>query len=210
MPNSISGKHTISDTNSLCYHYLNKVYYAVKQTIVNHQENALYETYGEILYPSVSYLLTLIEPRVDDIFVDLGSGVGRLVVQVFLTTLVKQAYGIEIVDSLHQQALLARQCLLDEVPDFFANDRQLNFRLGSFLEIPLHAATIAMVCSTCYSLDMTDALGHIINDTASIHTVLSLRPLSTLQRLAFRRAVHVECSWDSALCYLYTNRHRVT
>lgn len=200
---AFSTKPSINDIDTLCQHYLTILYHEVqsKGPIIT---GNVCETYGEILYPSVNKLLSAIQLSEDDVFIDYGSGFGKMLIQVFLKTPVKEAYGIEIIPELHQQALTAAQKLQQELPDFYQENRKLTFLLGSFLEIPVPSATVAIIVSTCFSQPLLNALGKIIETTPSIHTVLSLRPVGTLQRLPFKKAIPVECSWDSALCYIYS------
>lgn len=181
--------------------YLNLVYQqAVKNDL---QKNTLSETQGEILYPSVDKLLSQIKLTEQDVFVDFGSGLGKIVAQVFLNTDVKEAIGIEILPELHQVASAVAERIYSDLPDFYAGERKLNFKLGSFLEISITTATVALVSAICYPPAVLYALGTIINNTPSIHTVLTLRPIASLERLVFKKTIHIQCSWDSALCYVY-------
>lgn len=168
--------------------------------------NKIELTYGEILYPSMEKLLSKISLSEEDIFIDLGSGLGKLVLQVFLCTRVKEACGIEIIPTLHKQALLAAERVERELPAFYCNDRRLYFLQGSFLELPLERASIVLIGSPCFSPTMLDTLAQIISNIPRIHTVLTLRPLPLLEGFIFKEAVRVETSWDTALCYLY---HRI-
>lgn len=192
----------ITDKNSLCQQYLHIVYHDVPVHGTYADQN-IAKTYGEILYPGIDKLLSAITLTDDDVFVDLGSGLGKPVMQVFLKSTVREAYGIEIVPELHQQALLAAQRVENDLPDFYAGGRKCRFLLGDFLELPLTTATVVLICSQCYSQDMLLALSKIINHSTNIHTVLTLRPLPTLRRLPFKEAIRIECSWDTALCYVY-------
>lgn len=151
------------------------------------------ETYGELLPDSVNKLLQKITITADDVFYDLGSGLGKVVRQVFSHTDVKAAHGIEINTELHAKAT---QHTAQNT------NRILNFTQGDFLTTPLTDATIVLIASPCFSPSLLHALGERINTTPTIHTVLSLRPIATLT-LPFKKIVRVECSWDTALCYVY-------
>lgn len=190
-----------ADKQQLCQQYLNILYCDAHP---HYKKQSLAEQQGEILYPSVNKLLSMAELSGQDVFADLGSGIGKLVTQAFLLSPVKEALGIEIVSELHQQAALTAQCLQEELPDFFVDDRKLTFLHGSFLELSIARATVVLICSTCFDQPLLQALGEIINATPGIRMVFSLRPISTLQRLVFKKTVRVECSWDSALCYVYS------
>jgi SAM-dependent methyltransferase len=188
----------------LLEHYLNQLFknpHTPKPQFVS-------ETYGEILHQSVTKLLSQITLKDEDIFYDLGSGYGKLAMHFFLQTPIKAAIGIELSSVLHVQAQKALDTVQNELPEFFENQRKLTFMQGSFLELPLTDATIVFICAPCYTQPMMNALGKIIEDTTSIHTVLTLRPLNTLERLPLKKIVRVEGSWDSSLCYIYS-MHRL-
>lgn len=161
------------------------------------------ETNGEILPMSMSKLLSLVSLNESDVFVDLGSGRGKVVTQVFLTTSVKKAVGIEVRPDLHSQAVAAATRIQAELPAFYESNRGLNFLLGSMFDIPFSDATVLWVNSVCFAPDMLVQLAKIINAFGAIHTVLALRPIPNLKKLNFKRSVRVECSWDTALCYIY-------
>ncbi|XP_067129962.1 uncharacterized protein [Centruroides vittatus] len=56
------------------------------------------EVYGETSYEFVAQMINEIEINEDDIFIDLGSGVGQVVLQMAATTICKMCYGIEKAD----------------------------------------------------------------------------------------------------------------
>lgn len=191
---------SINDTSTLCQHYLNIVYRDVHRPL---QQHHLSETQGEILYPGVDKLLSMSHLSEQDVFVDLGSGAGKIVVQAFLNSKVKEALGIEFVPELHQQALTVAERIAKELPDFYLANRKLTFMLNNFLEVPLTTATVALINATCMSQQTLTRLGNIFNRNTNIHTVMTLRPIHNLRRLPFKRTVRIECSWDTVLCYVY-------
>jgi len=154
------------------------------------------ETYGEILSESVTKLLRLIPMTENDVFLDLGSGKGKVVSQVFAETNVKEARGIELLPALHAEAERNKSARIPV-------NRSLTFIQGDFLQVPFTAATIVFIASPCFGASLLHQLGDKLNHTPTIHTVLSLRPIATLSRLTFKKIVRIECSWDSALCYIY-------
>jgi hypothetical protein len=193
------------DTDLLCQHYLNRLYEHAKghQSPEAIKAASISETYGEILYPSINKLISLVTLTDQDVFVDYGSGVGKIAAQVFLNTPVKEAIGIELLPGLHEQAMAAGNRLAEDLPGFYANDRKLTFILGDFLKTHLPTATVAVVCAPCFPQVILNALGQMLENTPSIHTIFTLRPISTIKRLPFKRAVRVEGSWDTSLCYVY-------
>lgn len=184
----------------LCQKYLNILYL---NTSSYYKPANIAETRGEILYESINKLIPIMRLKDNDVFVDLGSANGKIISQIFLTTPVKTAVGIEIVPELHSTAITVSQRIKNDLPHFYENDRNMIFIQGDFLKIPLDSITVALANATCFPPLLLDELGKIINNTRTIRLVLSLRPLVTLQRLEFKKVIPIECSWDSTLCYCY-------
>lgn len=192
--------------SNLCQLYLKSLY----QHLSGHELNRKYkatiaETYGEILYESVSELIYQLTLSANDIFFDLGSGLGKVVTQVFLQSEVKEATGIEINPELYQYALLAAHKVQEDLPEFFSGGRQLRFLQGDFLEVSFEKATVILISSPLFTPETLFILGKMINLNTNINKVISLRPLFSLTRLSMKKVIRVEGSWDSALCYLYAN-----
>lgn len=181
--------------------YLNILY---RDTIANFNPSTIAETSGEILYGSINKLIPHLNLNEQDVFADLGSAKGKIVSQIFLTTPVKSAIGVEIVPELHQIAASVSERIQNDLPHLYENQREMTFICGDFLKIPLERVTVAVVNATCFPPSLVDELGAVIDNTSSIRSVFSLRPLAKLQRLAFRKVIPIECSWDSTLGYFYT------
>lgn len=165
-------------------------------------KNSVAETYGEVLYPSIHKLLSELAFTQQDIFYDLGSGIGKVVLHVYLQTSVKEAYGIELLPGLHERATLAAQQVEHDFQNYVPG-KKLEFLLGDFLEIDFQKATIVFINSICFGQDLLLKLGHIINYAPGIHTVITLRPIDNLQKVSFKKTIHLESSWGSGLCYIY-------
>jgi len=193
---------SVSNQDILCESYLKIIYQNAK---VNFNANSISETYGEILPVGIDKLLSEISLTKSDTFFDLGSGLGKLAIQVFLKSNAKEVCGVELMPELHEQALAASDKICHDLPAFYAGNRKLTFLLGSFLEISLTSATVILAASPCFTPNIMRTLERIVEDTPGIHSVLTMRPMHGLKRLQFKKAIRIECSWDSALCYLYTS-----
>lgn len=205
---ALKTKATQDSATQLCYRYLDilyQPYYAQAPKRAN-QAAVMAQSYGEILVPSVAELCQYAQLTPNDVFVDLGAGLGKLVIQVFLQTPVRKAIGVEIVPNLHAASISAREQVYIELPELFEQGRQLEFILGDFLLVPFLDATVLLLCAVCFPPTLLDSIGHLINTLPHVHTVFSLRPLPNLKRLQFVKTIRVECSWDTALCYVYRLR----
>ena len=185
--------------------YLTIIYQAETSALLSHADGqkTITETNGEVLFPSVAKLLSLLSLKDEDKFLDLGSGRGRLVAQVFLTSPVSQAIGIEVVLSLHQQAEAVANRICQDVSRFDGRGRQITFILGDFFECDFPDASVVFINSTCFSQSMLYRLSVRLDQHIKVHSILTLKPLPALKRFQFKKAIRVECSWDSALCFLY-------
>jgi len=69
-------------------------------------------TYGEITADSVSQLIDLLNIRAQDVFFDLGCGVGKAVIQVALETHCKLSVGVELSKSRYGASIQAKSKLI--------------------------------------------------------------------------------------------------
>lgn len=193
----------INDYHDLCHQYLSVIYHDISYPQAQKKFESINETPGEILFPSITKLLSYLPLTNQDIFLDLGSALGKVVIQFFLQSPVKQAIGIELLPTLHQAAMGACSRLQQDLPALFSAQRELSFIQGDFLQLPLQNATVVLINGVCFSPSILEALGKKIKNASHIHTILTLRPIGCLP-IPFRKAIRVEGSWDSALCYVYS------
>ncbi|HVV69073.1 MAG TPA: hypothetical protein VHE99_08610 [Gammaproteobacteria bacterium] len=159
-------------------------------------------TYGELLYPSVKKLIKHFNYSSDDILLDLGSGLGKFALQVFLQTDIKKVIGIEASSVVNSQAQVVKEQVAADFPEFWENARELDFICDDFIKASWQDATIVYTCSTCFTQELLIAIGNKINHQPKVRQVFSLRPLSSL-KMRLKSIFVVECSWDSALCFYY-------
>lgn len=192
-------KSMINNKKWLCHRYLTQVY----DEILARQVYTPPAQYGEILFKGGDTLISQLNPTEEDVFIDFGSGRGKFVHQMYLQTEVKAAYGIELIEPLHHQATCALHKIQNELPDFFSSARTLSFFNGDFLQHSFLDATIGLINSICFTPQLLEALGILLNEVPTLRTIASMRPLSVLNQFSFRKCFRLECSWDSTLCYVY-------
>lgn len=158
-------------------------------------------TYGELLYPSVKKLIHKMALTDSDTFLDLGSGVGKCALQVFMQSEAKSVIGIEASSELHQQAIRGLSQIKADFPFYWEDDRECAFKEGNFLHVPWSASVIYS-CSTCFTQSLLLAMAEKINYSPSIKKVFSLRPLPSLH-MPLKEVFQVECTWDTTLCFYY-------
>lgn len=194
-----------SFTNEVLFQqYLDLIYRDIN---INHRDLSCHhrfvsESNGEIFYSSINKLFSEVVFNEHDVFVDLGSGLGKMVLQVYLQTAVKAVYGIELLPELHAKAQLAAKKVQQDVEPFCA-ERKLIFLCGDFFKIDFTPATIVFINAICFGQDIVRKLGRVLNTLPLIHTIITLRPMDNLNEFFLKKILHLEGSWDSALCYIY-------
>ncbi len=161
-------------------------------------------TYGELLYPSVKKMIQRMNLTDKDVFLDLGSGGGKCALQVFMQTEAAKVIGIEAAPQLHNLAFQSASQMKTDFPFFWEGGRDCLFLQANFLQVSWDEVTTIYTCSTCFSDALLVAISEKINQTKNIKKVFSLRPLPTL-KIPLIDVFQVECSWDSALCFFYSN-----
>ena len=104
-------------------------------------------TYGEIRPGAVGRLLQLLAPTADDVVYDLGSGIGKVVLQLAMSCRVRRAVGVELVASRHEIATR----VLDRARHrgLLATD-DVELRCADLMHTPLEDATLLYTCSTAF------------------------------------------------------------
>lgn len=100
--------------------------------------------YGEVEFYSFAALLSLIHPKKNDVFIDLGSGAGKACVTAALAFNIHQCIGIEIVPELHQLSTDVKNHCHEPLKT------QLTFICDDFLRYPLEKASIIFINATAF------------------------------------------------------------
>lgn len=196
--------------DKLCQDYMNALYQGVSGFISyqpgekeSNEENKVYLTYGEILYPSVNKIIDYIgDIGPDDVFYDLGSGIGKVALQFFMKTPVKKACGIEASVTRHQFAEKIYAQVRQEFPDLFLGGRELKCMRGNFLESNIEDATIVYTCSTCFSDGLLTEIGRLIDRCPKIRYLISMKQIPN--KLPLDTTLEIECTWDKTKCQVYS------
>lgn len=117
-------------------------------------------TYGEITVLGVQQFIDAVPQGLssDDVFFDLGSGVGKSVFQVYLTTDANRASGVELAESRHQYGVQALSTLRSISPEatsdaesqLVLNGRELSLMHGDVLTADISRGTVFFVSSLAF------------------------------------------------------------
>lgn len=132
------------------------------------------KVYGEILFDSVEKLIRLLNIDENDIFYDLGSGNGKLVMQVFSNSPVKKAYGIEFFPVRSHASEKALKNLYKMHPDLLDEDRIISYQIQNIKDIHyLDDATIIFMCSTCFPKELLDVVYDKIENNQNLRYLIT-------------------------------------
>jgi hypothetical protein len=194
--------------DQLCQDYMNAVYQGVSGFISYQpgekeagQEKKIFLTYGEILYPSVNKIIDCMNIDENDVFYDLGSGIGKVTLQYFLKSPVKKAVGIEASETRHNTALEVYGIVRKEFPDLFAGGRELNSICGNFLMQDISDATIIYTCSTCFDEELLQSIGELADRCPNLKYLATNKKIPN--KLPLTSVVDVDCTWDKTKWHIY-------
>ena len=154
-------------------------------------------TYGEITPAGLSELIKHLEPITEqDLWVDLGSGVGKVVIQVVLETLAS-ALGAELAHARIEGAQRVKQELVNQ--GILKDPSRLTFKEENITKTPLNEATIVFMCSTCFSDELMNAIVNNAKSAPRLRYLISLKPLPAESQSAFalKETLTLPMTWSS-------------
>ena len=151
-------------------------------------------TYGELTPAGVSRMLDYLRMDRQDVFYDLGSGVGRAVLQVAMTANIEKSAGIEIVEARHKAA---KRVLASARKQAWIKSRAVVFRQESLLETNLKDATVVYIASTCFSGNFMTKFARKLAKLQKGLTLVSLRGFERKHRgFDHVKILTLPCTWS--------------
>lgn len=162
------------------------------------------QIYGELFYYSFVQLLENLILTEEDHFLDIGSALGKIVFQMYLTTRVKTVTGIEINHTRHSIAAKIKIKMQYQLPELFSGTRKLTLIEGDFLDHAFDKITLVYLCSTAFSYDLLKTMGKKINSMQNARNIISFRKIPNLSNFKITQKLFLPASWDNVACYIYT------
>lgn len=192
-------------SHELIQSYFDTLYAPYEQDIKRSKAFGANETYGDILYYSALKLLTYLDLKEDDVFLDVGFGLGKLLFQTFLISKVSTVIGIEINELRVGVARKIAQELEASLPKLFIN-RDIRLLAGDFLAVDLNDVTVVYLCCTVFSFELLAAMGQKINTMPKVKKIVSFRKLPHLSQFILVKKIFLHGSWDRTPCYVYLRK----
>ncbi|MBN2432342.1 MAG: hypothetical protein JXQ27_12775 [Acidobacteria bacterium] len=164
--------------------------------------------YGELTPAGVDRLGGAITPPLglDDVFYDLGSGIGKICVQLCLGSSVGRVVGIELSASRHRQARQVHDNLRRMDLPLFETSR-LEFVQDDFLGCTMADATVIYLCSLSYSETLMKALARKINiECSRLRLVIAATRFAELEWKTPPRRILLASTWSDSVPFFYYTR----
>lgn len=162
-------------------------------------------TYGEITRQGIEKLRELSSPTNQDVFYDLGSGIGRACMEIAIFWPVKKVVGIELSKTRFELALQAQKKLA-QLNYHLPRNKKLIFKQQNILNADLSDATIIYMCSTCYPDALMQTLVEKFARLRPGVKIFSQKPLPSHAGIKFIGSYTIEMSWskESSINYYQT------
>lgn len=203
-----------NEYDKLCQEYMTLLYQGLSGFISYQpgekeagEKNNVYLTYGEILYPSMNKVIEYLDFNEDDVFYDLGSGIGKVGLHIFLKTPVRKSWGIEAAEKRNVHAAKVYAQVKQEFPDLFESGRrELGCQVGNFLHpgTGIEEATVVYTCSTCFSEGLLKDIGTLLDTCPKLRHLVTMKPIPC--SVPFDTILEIECTWDKTKCHVYSRK----
>lgn len=148
--------------------------------------------YGEVGLAGAARLFRELELTADDVFFDLGSGLGRLVLHGALAT-AASFVGVELAWSRHEAALRARARL---VASGWERAASAELVCADFRARSLAHATVIYACSTAFSAELLRDLARALDSAPRLRCFIAPRLPAEPLTLRLSSWVRLDTTWE--------------
>lgn len=153
-------------------------------------------TYGEITYDGAQMLIDEFNLTKNDVFYDLGCGVGKFVVQVYLNTPVKKTVGIELSKTRANNAGQVNKQLKSD--GLIKKNRKLVFAEKNILDADLSDATAIFISSLCFSDELMKQVTDKLVQLKPGLRVATSRELAENPAFELVKVLQIPMSWSQS------------
>lgn len=160
------------------------------------------DTYGEITYEGVKGLIEDLKLTKDDVFYDLGCGIGKMVAQVYLESPVKKSVGIELSRKRSELAKKLRERLAKDGK--LEHKRALNFRRADISKVNISDATVIYFASTTFPTEFMKKMTEKFASLKPGVRIATLQSLPSHEKVKFVKELVLPMTWsDRSAVYIY-------
>lgn len=159
-------------------------------------------TYGEVTYAGMEAVYDALNLKQGDVFFDLGSGVGKLVLYVALRAQVARSVGLEVGEKRHALAVGACERLkaLKEEPDAKLSSltqpcSEFQVLQADICKYAYQDASVVVITNVCMDMQVQSRAVEQLLRCSAIRRLVTTCALPPNNRLKLARAVCVACTW---------------
>lgn len=149
--------------------------------------------YGELMPAAIGHMLDYLALGESDVFYDLGSGSGKVVLQTALTAPARKCVGVELAAT---RVAEARRVLAAARRRGLLRARACSFRHEDFMKTYLKDATVIYTCSTAFSSRFMNMVAARIARIGRSLRLLSLQDLDPRRGFTEIDVLRLDASWQ--------------
>jgi SAM-dependent methyltransferase len=149
-------------------------------------------TYGELLPTATLRMLAQLDLDRRDQFVDLGAGIGKVVLLAAMTTAVGNVLGVEL---SAERVAVAQQALTRARRARVHGVGRVRMLEADMLRCPLDDASVIYTCSTAFSSAFMRRLVRRLAKLPKLRMLVSLQDLDPHRAFELRETMRLDASW---------------
>lgn len=167
-------------------------------------------TYGECTPEAVQHILEITQAKPGEVFYDLGSGTGKMVVFAAFFLALKKSVGIELLPELHEAAQMVGKRYSEEIQPQLEDarrDTQLEYRLGDIFTADLSDADIVVShCCTCFDDALMQKLSDKLEDCKPGTRIVTITRGLGSPAFELTGVTPIQMGWGQATANTYIRR----
>lgn len=191
---------------------MNRIYHDIcgfeipKEDIKEIKKSKGSAVYGEINHQALKKLHDYLGINSKDVFFDLGSGVGKVVLQTGLFTDAKKVVGVELSKTRHDDALLALKNASEMDKKISSKVEFIN---DDLMNVDLSRASIIYTCSTAFSETFMKQIVKRLGSFNHKFRLITLQELPNEKYLDPIDTIHLDMSWvRNTAVYIYERNNK--
>ena len=173
----------------------------------NENNENINNTYGTITPNGVKKLCTHLLIENTDTFLDLGSGIGNVVIQFALNTPIKKSTGIEYLNSRYNKSIEFLNKFKHIFPSKLNHVHLINGDINNY-DIN---ENIVFTCSTCFPSHLMDSIKQKCEKNKNLKYLITQQKIEGNTTLTYLGYVITECSWNKeCIQHIYTNTNNAS
>lgn len=174
-----------------------------KEIFMSLKADSVAYTYGTIAPPGVRTVLDHIKFDSSDVFTDVGSGVGNVVLQIYANTPIRRVRGIEYIKARHDDAVRH----VGEFKKLYKiESKELLLVNGDACKEDYSDSTIVFASSTTFPPELMDCFRKTNEANPRLRYLITQKPLGPTKLRYLGDLTTVDTSWSDGEPYrIYTN-----